>query len=169
MTTQISVGRGFVALIDDEDADKVKEYRWRLLEGYVRGRGQYLGKVPSRSGKRYTRYVEVALHRLVMDAPDDMRVDHKDHNPLNCQKYNLRICTHAQNSFNKRKKWGTSRFKGVSWDSGHGKWRAHIGVNYKLIPLGDFDDETDAARAYNQAAVKHFGKFACLNDLEGEA
>ncbi|TAN50874.1 MAG: hypothetical protein EPN21_07950 [Methylococcaceae bacterium] len=57
----------------------------------------------------------------------------------------------------------TSKFKGVSWDSHRGRWRAVIQVARKQITIGRFDDEIDAARARDQKAIEIFGQFADLN------
>jgi len=56
----------------------------------------------------------------------------------------------------------TSLFKGAQLQK---KWRAYIAVNGKIFHLGCFQNEIDAAKAYNQAAIKYFGGFACLNSV----
>jgi hypothetical protein len=45
----------------------------------------------------------------------------------------------------------------------NGKWKAHIGVNDKDLHLGYFKTEEEAARAYDEAAMKEFGDRAKLN------
>lgn len=67
---------------------------------------------------------------------------------------------------NRREGAGKSKFIGVSWSKGMGKWQAHIMVNYKSIYLGCFEEELDAAKAYNDAAIEHRGTKARLNNLE---
>lgn len=144
------------ALIDDEDAVKVLPYKWRVIQNrYAVGRLHGISKNPS-----------VRLHRLVMDAPYDMDVDHIDHDGFNNQKDNLRICTTSQNLANQRpqKRVGkTSRFKGVFWASEKRKWQAQVKKDGKKIFLGRFLNENDAATAYNEAAKQIFGNFAFLN------
>lgn len=93
------------------------------------------------------------------------RFDHKDQMITNNCASNLRPCTSSQNLANSKSRKGSSHFKGVSWDKARQRWRAGIMVNYKSMGLGRFDSEIDAAKAYNKAAVKHFGEFACVNEL----
>lgn len=85
---------------------------------------------------------------------------------------NIRKATKSQNGANRKlnissnKKPKTSKFKGVSWAKASKKWMAGIGVNGKTKNLGYFTDEKDAARAYNEAALKYFGEFARLNSID---
>jgi hypothetical protein len=60
----------------------------------------------------------------------------------------------------------SSIYKGVYWNTGCNKWLAKIGVNRKRIHLGVFACEKEAAKAYNRAAIKYFGEFARLNNIE---
>jgi hypothetical protein len=152
---KIPLTQGRFALINDEDALKVLPYKWRVIQNrYVVGR---LGG----SSKNH----EVRLHRLIMDAPTNMDVDHKNHDGFDNQKSNLRICTTSQNLANQRpqKRKLTSKYKGVSWGSQRKKWQAAIKQFGKKIFIGRFDDEKKAAKAYNDMAMKLFGEFAYLN------
>lgn len=106
------------------------------------------------------------LHRLIMNPRPDEYIDHINGDGLDNRKCNLRICTNSQNNANKGKqKNNKSGYKGVSWDKTRNKWKADIMVNKKTIYLGRFNVINDAARAYNNAAVKYFGEFARLNDV----
>jgi len=108
------------------------------------------------------------MHRIIMDAEKGEEIDHRDGNGLNNQRCNLRLCTHRQNLMNRRKthKRCSSKFRGVSWEKRSGKWCAQIMIHYRHIHLGYFDDEVLAALAYNEAATKHFGEFAHLNEID---
>lgn len=105
------------------------------------------------------------LHKILGDMLGIKNVDHADRNKLNNQKENLRESTKSQNTANILKRIGnyTSAYKGVCWHVKTNKWRSRIMVNYSEIHLGLFLNELDAAKAYNQAAIKYFGKFAALN------
>lgn len=57
----------------------------------------------------------------------------------------------------------TSQYRGVCWDKKIGKWKANIKVSGKKIHLGVFEDEKDAAIAYDGAARKYRGEAAVVN------
>jgi hypothetical protein len=149
-----------VALVDNKDYERVVGIKWYINKktGYVYG---YI----SNKDKPY-------LHRYVLQLKkDDPSLDHKDNNPLNCTRRNLRLCNDTQNVRNQRKrKVGTftSQYKGVSWEKRVLKWRVTIFVNYKQIHVGTFDDEVEAAKAYDTKARELFGEFANTNFPEGK-
>jgi hypothetical protein len=92
-------------------------------------------------------------------------IDHKDHNGLNNKKENIRLCSHSTNQQNARKtgKQTSSKFKGVYFHSKRMKYHAKIRLNRKVFFIGSFDNEIEAALAYNQKAIEMFGNFVCLN------
>ncbi len=146
------------ALVDEADYDKVSNIKWYINRktGYVYG---YVSK-----------RVRPYLHRYILGlSKEDPMLDHKDNNPLNCTRDNLRYCSDTQNARNQRKrKVGnfTSQFKGVSWESRICKWRVTIFVNYKQTHIGTFDNEQEAAQAYDKKAREIFGEFAKTNFAE---
>lgn len=103
------------------------------------------------------------MHRLILDAPKGMQVDHINGNGLNNRRENIRLCTHEQNSYNQQKPYGSSKYKGVCRK--RGKWDAQIRASGKIIWLGSFATEDEAANAYDEAALKHFGEFAFTNKM----
>ena len=159
---EIPLSQSLVALVDDEDYERVAKYKWHVDYGKPR---------PGRSTAPYARgYVDgvhTRMHRFILSAAKGQLVDHKNPNAtLDCRRSNLRFATSGQNSSNSRKRAGTSsRFKGVSWVKYCHRWRAVIAQYGRWIHLGTFRNEVDAAIAYNKAATKYFGEFALLNDI----
>ena len=155
----IPLYQGRSALVDDDDYERLLGFKWIYTGGYV-NRKPYC---PSVNGVR--KYRNVSLHREIMNPPDGMVVDHIDGNVFNNQKTNLRICTHRENIMNQRTqiRVKASKYKGVYRDKRRNTWNARIKVNQKTIHIGVFLNEDDAARAYNIAAITHFGEFARLN------
>jgi hypothetical protein len=137
-------------VIDACDWDRVRQYRWSV---HVKPNTYY---AETRSAGK-----KIRLHQFLF--PSDL-VDHFDGNGLNNRRNNLRPANDGQNSANRRKVSGTSSaFRGVSWKQHAKTWRAEIcakGVKYNL---GYFENEEDAAHAYDAAAIKHFGEFAKTN------
>lgn len=107
------------------------------------------------------------LHRQIARCPSGFEVDHRNGNKLDNQRNNLRICNRSQNMGNQKKQpYGkSSRFKGVIWDKRAGKFIAQIKILGCHKYLGGFRDESEAAGAYNQAAIKYFGEFAKVNEI----
>ena len=145
-----------IVLIDDNDYNFLNEYRWRFSKGGY-------AKTEIIINKKQT---TIGMHRLIMNPPQNMQIDHIDHNGLNNQRDNLRIVTSQQNLMNKLKRKNCSSiFKGVHWNKRDKKWVAQIGINKKIYNIGSFIFETDAAVAYNKKATELFGEYACLNEV----
>jgi len=153
---EIKLTQGKVATVDEKNADLAR-LLWHCHEGYAARRGD-CDKLE-------------LLHRVVYERelgrklePGE-QVDHIDRNTVDNRIENLRLATHAQNMANKGKQKGTysSEYKGVCWHKATKNWRARIMVDGKLIHLGLFIDEMDAASAYDEAAMKYHGDFARLN------
>jgi hypothetical protein len=151
--TEIKLRSGVAALIDVEDDNLVSDYVWWSQGGYIHG---YLA--PNWNGPR------MLLHRLVMNAPAGVGVDHINGNPLDNRKCNLRLANQQQNMRNAKKftRKCSSRYKGVCFKQGK-YWQAYIGVDRKQIHIGYFGAEEEAAKAYDRRALELFGEFARLN------
>jgi hypothetical protein len=142
-------------LIDAEDYPRLSEFTWRVVTiGKDRAK-----RMVRRGDNRY-------IHSVVMHAARGKPVDHIFHRPLDNRKAKLRHCTTRENNLNTRgSKTGTSKYKGVWWYSNLRKWYVQAGTRQKRVFLGAFVDEIEAARAYNEWAIKHFGPMAYLNPV----
>ncbi len=160
---EIPLTRGYVALVDDEDYERVNAIKWHpSIVRNKNGVTVYAGRSISISGKRLTVY----MHRFVLGSECPRKVDHQDTNGLNNQKQNLRPCSQSQNMANGLNGLGgSSKFKGVSWYTSRNRWEAYITKDLVRRRIGYFKNEIEAAMAYNTAAVKAFGEFARLNEI----
>lgn len=160
---RITFHSGHIGYIDLEDFDRVKEYWW-TVRTTSRAKYAFRNYVCEVTGKARLQL----LHRFILDLPhkNGVSVDHVDRNGLNNCRSNLRVCTQAENSRNHGKfKQGecTSSYTGVSWSKVQNLWHAYIWKDYKRIHLGYFENEEDAAYAYDAAAREMFGEFANPN------
>lgn len=104
-----------------------------------------------------------------MGDPDNMVIDHKNHNLLDNRKSNLRIVTNSQNQMNKAiVQNNTSGATGVVWLKDTQQWRAEIRINMKTIYLGFFTNKDDAIAARKLAEEKYFGEYSYANSMKGE-
>jgi len=161
--------RKFVAIVDDEDFEYLNNFQW------------YANKL---SNTYYAMEVKSlkSMHRFIMNAKEGQIIDHKDRNGLNNQKSNLRFCTRTQNQTNRRA-CGCCKYLGVTFVRPNTKYiskktgkliiyhikpkyRAAITVNKKYMHLGLFETQIEAAKAYNEAAIKYHGEFANLNKFD---
>ena len=99
------------------------------------------------------------IHKLILNAPDKM-VDHKDRNPLNNRRNNLRYATKSQNAMNSSYVRGKSGLRGVTHNEKTRRWKASIHIKGVTHYLGYFDNVDFAIGARRQAELKYFGEFA---------
>jgi hypothetical protein len=166
MSKLIPLTQGQFAIVDDEDYDDLVKHNWNAAWAstnnsfyVVRQRRKIDPSGPD----------AVRMHRIIMNAPKGMVVDHINHDTLDNRKVNLRVCTTAQNSMNKVKSSNnTSGYKGVCWHKGEGKWNARIKIHRKLIHLGSFICKEEAARSYNKASEKYHGEFGYKNIIRSK-
>lgn len=158
------------AQVDDEDYNYLNQFNWCAIKG---GHTFYATTtIRQTDGRR----MMTQMHRMIMKVTDKkIFIDHKDHNGINNQKSNLRICNYALNNCNKISQVSsTSKYLGVSWHQYkrkrkdgsyhyYGYWTAVLGKRDKQYRLGLFKDEIEAAKAYDKKALEIHGEFANLN------
>ena len=138
-----------------EDFEVVKKYNWYDMKGYACA---------------LSNGVTIYMHRVLMDVPKEMEVDHIDSNKSNNLRSNLRVCTHKENSrnTNKQRNNTTSTYKGVSYDKSRKKWEAYIMTNDRKYHLGRYETEKEAALKYNIKAKELFGEYAKINEIRAD-
>jgi hypothetical protein len=156
---KIYLGEGEYTIVEPPDYYAYGKYKWVLLGT---GRHVYAVREMKIGSKRTKR---MYLHREIMKPPKGKLVDHRNSDGLDNRRANLRVATHAENMQNRRKtrKKTTSRFIGVHLEKKSGISIVEISHQGKLIYIGRFKDEVEAARAYDRAALKYHGEFARLN------
>jgi len=145
---KIPLSNGGCAIVDACDYEFLNQWIWRKSsEGYAI-------RTIKIDGKQHVR----RMHRIVADAPDTVPVDHKNRNRLDNRRENLRHSNSKQNAINRSPTKGR-KYRGV-YKRGN-RFDARINVNGKLLHLGTFATDTEAAKAFDQAAIKHRGMMPC--------
>lgn len=145
------------AMVDDEDFEWLSQWKW-YCEPH-RKTFYAVRRVRLPDSKRKT----IRMHRLILNAPENMMVDHKQGNGLDNRRSEIRLATRSENGYNRGKTVkNSSGRKGVYWHSQIGRWYSRITVDKHDIYLGTFTTPEGAAKAYKQAALKYHGEFACV-------
>lgn len=160
---QIELTKGYITIVDDEDFDWLNQWRWYASVGGIKNNKPYA----ARKALRHTptgRQEHILMHRLILNAPPDKMGDHINGDSLDNRRRNLRLATSQQPAQNRRpKSTSLSQYAGITWHKKAQKWQAQIGLNGKVLYIGLFGDEINAAKAYDAKAIELFGSFACLN------
>ena len=149
---------GEVLLLDEADAWVMDQYSLAVdrkkTSTYIRTTQKGVGAAKNKRGY---------LHRILMNCPDDMQVDHIDGNGLNNTRANLRLASPSQNMHNRGPcRDNTSGYKGVYWNRDRSRWFAKIVVQGREFKRGYFRTPEDAAAAYASLAAKHVPEFCRL-------
>jgi hypothetical protein len=179
---EIKLTKGYVALVDDEDYEKLSERSWHVSFSNKNKRHKqhvYAQVTIKKDGIKKT----YKIHRIILGVNDPkIDVDHINGNTLDNRRCNLRLCSRSDNNKNsiKRSKLDSkspvSKYKGVRYSfiyKPNGKkhirskpWMAAGSENGKPVHLGYFKTELEAAKAYNEFALKYYGEFAKINEIE---
>ena len=165
----IPLTQGKFALVDDEDYDWLMQWKWQARKSdrtyyAVRTCLCWLPGVANRH--------TIRMHRVIMNVPQEMQIDHINHDGLDNCKGNLRICTNTENRYNsKPRSHRSSKYKGVTLSTSRPKgvwrcWQSRIGNKNIKHHLGSYYTQEEAADAYDQKAKILFGEFAYINNAK---
>ena len=164
MAKEIQLTRNLVAIVDDEDFERVNARSWyakMIVSSKTVFYATSAEKLPS--GK----HTCILMHRFIMQPPEGKEVDHIDRNPLNNQKSNLRLATRAENSRNRKIYTNnTCGYQGVQFSKQRNRFFATLRLNGVRYRSTSRLTAIEAAADYNELAIKYHGEFACLNKIE---
>ncbi len=136
----ISLSRGKVALVSDEDYASVAQFKWCYsATGYAVRSTWPDNKL-------------VYMHRFILGATKGSEVDHVNGDGLDNRRSNIRVCTRSQNMANRKA-------KGMYWDKGRNRWVVRVYVNRKVVFYGRYKGEAEASEAYIDAKKLHHKEF----------
>jgi hypothetical protein len=155
----ISLTKGQIALVDDEDFEYLNKFRWQAqycidTDSFYAKRGDYS------TGKNIT----VRMSRYIMNTPKNMLCDHVNHNTLDNRKENLRNVTKSQNMINRRKQVGTKTgITGIG--VANKKYYAHIRFNGDRVFGKNHSNIEDAIKDRKRLEVVYFGDYAYKGEV----
>ena len=159
-TAYIKLTQGQVAIIDAENLEKIGEHRWYAAWDSTSMKYYAVTMIKIETGKQKT----LGMHRLLLNPPSHLVVDHINGNSLDNKIENLRICTHAQNARNRGKQNGVkSNHKGIN--KKNGKYQVQITKDRIKYYIGSYDTYEEAVEAQESAGKELHGDFFRTSDV----
>lgn len=152
MATEIALTQGQVALVDEDDGPWVEQFKWSAA---LVQRDKFVAVRQGEVGPGLRRNIYLSRALLGLGYGDPLQADHRNHDTLDNRRSNLRVVTPASNKENQPSRGGSSRFVGVTWDRDRGLWRAQIQWRGRVVNLGRFVREMEAAEARDLFVVEH--------------
>ncbi len=159
----IPLTQGKYAIVDTENYDYLMQWKWHVRPEH---RTFYAVRRLRGSARKQVPRSTIFMHSVILQTPEGMLSDHRNHNGIDNRWCNMRVCSNMENCQNRlppRYKNRTSSYKGVG--SRGNNWQARITSEGSQIHIGTFRSEIEAARAYDEKATELFGNFARLNNV----
>lgn len=151
----IKLYHGELVKVDNDDFDKLNQYKWHLCAYGYAERSKYFPESQ--------KSIQVKMHREIMGFPKDLEVDHINQDRLDNRKENLRLVTKSQNGMNRGPtKKNKSGYKGIHWDEINKKWSVHVNANKKMVFFGRYKSLKEAIIACNKARSVYHGEYATV-------
>lgn len=146
------------ALVDDEEFEELSKYSWQVVKA-PKATALFYAVRNNPNGKPF----RIQMHNHIMKLEKGFIVDHLNGNGLDNRKANFRICTEKENCYNKPSRGGSSIYKGVYYQKSVNKWASQLKKDYKTYKLGYYENEIEAALAYDKLAREFYGNTVRLN------
>ncbi len=154
----IPLTQGKFAIVDTADYKWLMKWKWCA----VKDRNTYYAVRNIQQRYYVGKYTTMRMHRAILDVPQGLQTDHRNHYGLDNRRCNIRPCSGDQNCYNQQPHIDrASKYKGVTGE--HKRWRARIKQFSKEIHIGYYLSEIEAAKAYDRKAKELFGEFAYRN------
>lgn len=128
-------GIGIFVTVDDNDYLNVSRYKWCLSSrGYA---------MRTEDGKT------IFMHRQIMNTPKGFSTDHVDGDKLNNQRFNLRVCSHAENMRN------TPRSRGILTPSSLKILRFIESFTYEIVGAPTIREIAEALEIKSPGSMHH--------------
>lgn len=155
-------GKDKFVLVDDEDYEYLIQWKW-----YCNNCGYALRYQKRKQMHKTSKYKSIFMHRIIIGVKEGELTDHRNRDRLDNRRKNLRKANKSTNGMNRpatsTKKY--TKYKGIYWRKERGYWEVRIGLKGRVMYLGKYDTEKEAAEVYNKAALKYHKEFASLNEL----
>jgi|SRR3990170_7896221 len=158
MSKLIKLTQEKFAIVDNADFDWLNQWKWFARNGgsptlwYAVRNGKWI----KNQQKKNRSQPIIRMHRLILNCPEHLEIDHINGKGLDNRRSNLRVVDHTTNCFNQHKLRTnkTSKYQGVYWGKRIKKWVAQIGFSYKIRYLGSFETEEEAQKVYVRTREK---------------